>query len=79
MLKHVVFFKFRPETTEAQIQALEGGLGALPGTIPEILDFEFGRDVIRSERSFDLALVSGFADREALQRYQEHPRHQEVL
>ena len=34
---------------------------------------------MRSERSFDFALVSSFADMDALKRYNDHPDHQSVL
>jgi hypothetical protein len=79
MIKHVVVMKFKKDAQEAGIGELEKKLGALPGEIPEIKSYEFGRDVIRSERSYDFALVSVFEDIESLKRYQIHPRHQEVL
>jgi len=46
--------------------------------IGEIREFRVGRDVVRSERSYDLALVSAFDDLAAMQHYQVHPAHQEV-
>ena len=79
MITHVVLFKFKPETTEDQIQQLAEGLGALPQLIEEIREFRFGIDVVRSERSYDLGLVSSFDDLDALQRYQVHPEHQKVV
>jgi len=79
MLKHVVLFKFKPETTQAQIDALADGLGALPEIIEEIREFVFGLDIIHSERSYDFALVSLFDDLQAMQRYQVHPEHQKVI
>jgi len=79
MLKHVVLFKFKPEVKEADIVELEKRLAALPGAIPEIQEYLFGRDVIHSERSYDFALVSGFADLKAMERYQKHPQHLPVL
>jgi hypothetical protein len=79
MLTHVVLFKFKPETTAAEIQQLAEGLGGLPHVIEEIREFRFGTDVLRSERSYDLGLVSSFDDLEALQRYQVHPEHQKVV
>jgi len=79
MLKHVVLFKFNPDTSEAMIDQLIDGLAALPEQIPEIREFVFGRDIIGSERSYDFALVSMFDDLEAMQRYQGHPEHQKVL
>jgi hypothetical protein len=79
MLKHVVLMKFKADVVEKDISDLERGLGTLPEKIPEILGYEFGRDVVGSERSYDFALLSSFADLEALKRYQVQPDHQIVL
>ena len=79
MLTHVVFFKFKDETTDNEIQQLANGLNGLPGVIEEIREFRFGADVIHSERSYDFGLVSSFDDLEAMQRYQVHPAHQNVV
>ena len=79
MLRHVVFFKFKDGAREEEIVDLEKSLAELPPDIPEILSYEFGRDVVRSERSYDLALISTFKDLDAMQHYQKHPDHQIVL
>lgn len=79
MLHHIVLMKFKPGVSEDQIHNLEQMLDTLPNKIIEIQTYEFGRDIVRSERSYDFALVSGFANLEAMQRYQSHPDHQKVL
>lgn len=79
MIKHLVFMKFKPGVTDEQIEKLRNTLSALPGKIPEIREYSFGKDVMRSERSLDFALVSAFTDLESLKRYSEHPDHQSVL
>ncbi|MCL4510204.1 MAG: Dabb family protein [Bacteroidetes bacterium] len=79
MIKHIVFFKFKPSITENEIAKLKKGLSALPGLIPEIKHYEFGRNVIHSERSYDFALIAIFDDLNSLQRYSKHPEHQKVL
>jgi len=79
MLNHVVLIKFNKNVTDEMILELEGLLEELPNNIYEIHSFEFGRDIIHSDRSYDFALVSLFANIESLQRYQEHPDHQPVL
>lgn len=79
MITHVVFFKFKPETTPVEIQKLADGLGGLPEQIEEIREFRFGADFMHSERSYDFCLVSSFDDLDALQRYQVHPVHQKVV
>ncbi len=79
MLKHVVFMKFKAGVGDAEIRDLESSLAALPAVISEIQEYVFGRDVVGSERSYDFALVSAFADLDAMKRYQVHPKHQEVI
>ena len=79
MLKHIVFMKLKPEVTEADIAGLKKELGGLPAMIPEIKTFEFGQDILHTERSWDFALVSAFDDLEAMKRYQVNPDHQVVL
>ena len=79
MLRHLVFFRFKPGVREDEIIDLQDSLRSLPGRIPDISGFEVGRDVVRSERSYDLALFSTFEDLPAMQRYQVHPDHQAVV
>jgi hypothetical protein len=79
MLKHVVFIKFKEGITDTEIATLEKALGGLPAKIPEIKGFQFGRDIVRSERSYDFSLVSDFDNLEAMKRYQLHPDHVPVI
>jgi hypothetical protein len=79
MIKHIVLLKFKKDVQAEGIDALENALGALPDKISEIKSYEFGRDVVRSERSYDFGLVSVFEDIESMKRYQVHPKHLEVL
>ena len=79
MIRHLVFFKFKSETTEAERAELLALLHGLPGKIAEVQALEAGFDVVHSPRSFDLALVSTFADLAALGVYAKHPDHQPVV
>jgi len=79
MINHVVLMKFNSDVEDSDIKDLESSLNSLPDTIVEIHTYEFGRDVVRSERSYDFALVSLFANLPALKRYQNHPDHLKVL
>jgi len=79
MLQHVVLMKFKAEVDDARIDELERMLDDLPNQIVEIQTYEFGRDILHTERSWDFALVSGFANLNTLQRYQKHPAHLEVV
>jgi quinol monooxygenase YgiN len=79
MLIHVVMMKFKSGVEDSVIKELEKILEDLPNKITEIHSYEFGRDIIRSPRSYDFALVSLFANPEALERYRQHRHHQPVL
>jgi hypothetical protein len=78
MLIHIVCWKYKPETTEAERETHRAKLNNLPSVIPDILSFKVGADILHLERSFDTGLVATYPDRAALDAYTEHPSHQEV-
>jgi len=75
MINHVVLAKFKPGVGKADIEELERILGDLPNKIIEIQTYEFGQDLVHAAKSYDFAIVALFANLEALDRYQTHPRH----
>jgi len=79
MIKHVVLMKFKDGVEDEAFTELENRLGALPEIIKVIRGYEFGLDVVRSERSYDFGLVSEFDDLPSLEAYQCHPEHQKVV
>jgi hypothetical protein len=79
MLKHVVIFKFKKDAPESDKANVEKSLKELPGLISEIKGFEVGRDILHSERSYDMGLVSLFDNVDAMKRYQVHPAHVTVV
>lgn len=74
-MNHVVFFRF-PSIELAHDAASR--LRALEGVVPTLLSIEVGVDALRTERSWDLCLITRFADRAGLDAYQVHPAHHEV-
>lgn len=76
MLTHVVCFRFDDLDTATEACAR---LLSMRGKIPALQGIEAGVDTTRSERSFDLALVTRHADRAGLEAYGADPVHQEVL
>lgn len=76
MITHVVLFKLKDPSN---IQKTREVLLGMDGKIPQIRDLEVGVDVVRSQRSYDLALITRFDSMEDLQAYQVHPVHVEVL
>lgn len=78
MITHIVLFKLidrSPENISKTREALYG----LWGRVPQIRRIEVGVDLVRSERSYDLALVAWFSTLSDLEAYQSHPAHVEVL
>lgn len=76
MIKHIVFTKF--ENPDENVPAACALLNALPEKIPEIVSLETGRDVLHSERSYDMALIVTFRSFAALAVYDKHPEHGKV-
>ena len=78
MLTHIVCWKYKAETSDAEREEHVAKLRALPNVIPNILSFTVGRDILHLERSFDTGLVAVYPDRDALDFYTVHPEHQKV-
>ena len=78
MLTHIVCWKYKAETTEAEREEHRARLRNLPNVIPDILNFSVGADILHLERSFDTGLVATYPSREALDAYADHPEHQKV-
>jgi len=74
MITHIVFFKLSEPTADALASA-RNKLLSMQGKIPQLRHLEAGIDVIRSERSYDIALVTRFDSLDDLQAYQVHPYH----
>lgn len=78
MLTHIVCWKYKPAVDDATRRRHIQSLRALTGMIPDIESFQVGSDILNLERSFDTGLVAIFSDRDALDRYTDHPEHQKV-
>ncbi len=74
MITHLVFFKLTDPSPE-NTAATRGKLLSMEGQIPLLRHIEAGVDVIRSERSYDVALITRFDSLDDLQAYQIHPYH----
>jgi hypothetical protein len=74
MITHIVLFKLTDPTAE-NLTATRNKLLSMNGKIDQLRHLEVGVDLIRSERSYDIALTTRFDSLEALQAYQIHPYH----
>lgn len=77
MITHIVLFKLKDRSLRSVEKARDVLLG-LKGRIPQLRHLEVGTDVLHSERSYDIALVTKFDSLEDLEAYQKHPVHVEV-
>ena len=79
MLKHVVLMEFKKDAPDDCPQQVIAALKALPNLIPEIERLEVGIDTVGDPRCLDLGLIVRVADKEALQRYNDHHAHKRVV
>lgn len=76
MLTHVVLFCFPDLSVAAECR---DRMLSMKGQIPALIDIEVGVDIVRSGRSYDLALITRHTDLAGMEAYQVHPVHQELL
>jgi len=78
-LRHSVHFKFVPEATAAQKDAMVAALRAMPPKIPQIANFSCGVDAALADGNHGFALTVDFADSAAYLLYASHPAHVDVI
>lgn len=78
MLTHVVLFKLKTPD-DRTIAETKRRIAELKEKIPHIRSLEVGSDVLKSERSYDIALIVRLDSLEDLGAYQLHPAHQELV
>ena len=74
MIIHIVLFKIKDEF-KSEIPQLVQAFYGMVGKVDGLLQLEAGADILHSERSYDLALITVFRDRDAFDAYQTHPAH----
>jgi len=74
MIIHIVLFKLRDQSP-ANVAQTRGVLLSMIDKVPQLRHLEVGEDLIHSERSYDLALVTKFDSLDDLRAYQIHPYH----
>jgi hypothetical protein len=78
-LVHMVAFKFKPETSAAQIKEIEQAFAALPSKIPVILSYETGTNISpeKHDKGFTHGFILTFANDKDRDAYLVHPAHQD--
>ncbi len=75
MIRHMVFVRFKPDTTEEDVRAFERALAELSREIAKSSNWYFGPNLNPRDRTFDFATVCEFPDWSAFTEYIEHPAH----
>lgn len=78
MFTHIVFFRLK-DKSEGNINKAKEILLRTEGRVPTLRSIKVGIDVVRSARSYDLALVSTFDSCEDMDAYQVHPVHKDEV
>lgn len=77
MIRHIVLFKIKDEY-KSELPVLVQNFYGMKGKIEGLLDLEAGSDFLHSDRSYDVALITLFDNKESFQNYQTHPVHMPV-
>ena len=72
-------FRWSPEATAEQIDAVASALRALPAKIPEIRTFKCGPDIGKNAGNWDFAVVAEFDTLDDQIVYRDHPDHVRVI
>lgn len=79
MLRHVVLFRWKPGTSERDVESLERALAGMPKLCPSIRRYRFGRNLALQEGNFDFAVVADFDDAAGWREYWSNDAHQRLI
>lgn len=78
MFTHIVLFKVK-EPTKENLEFLEETLLSMNGNINELKELEVGVDVIKSDRSYDIGIITRFDSKEDYLAYDVNEYHVEKV
>ena len=78
MIKHIVCFKLK-DNSEENCKKAQEVLLSMKDNVELLRDIQVGVDFLQSERSCDVVLEVVVDDRAALEAYQNHPYHVNVV
>ena len=79
VLRHVVLFKFKDDTSSQQVREIVNAFRALPSKVDAICDFEWGTDVSveNLQQGFTHCFLVTFRSEADRAEYIPHPAHKE--
>ncbi|AXL11338.1 Dabb family protein [Microbacterium foliorum] len=82
MIRHIVSWKLAAEDADVraeQASEVARRLNALDGVVPQLRSISAGANVAYPDTNWDVTLVADFDSVAALEEYQVHPAHEEVV
>ncbi|MEN1786247.1 MAG: Dabb family protein [Bacteroidota bacterium] len=81
LLRHLVLFKFKAETTSEAVITLEQAFADLPSKIPEIVAFEWGLNNSPEglNEGFTHCFLVSFSNEADRDNYLPHPEHKKFV
>ncbi len=76
MIRSILLFKFKPDTTDAQIEAFHQALASVP--FERRRTFEFHRDLRLTDDAMDAIVIADFDDEAAYRAWVDDPAHNHV-
>lgn len=78
MIRHVVFFRWKPSFTPEIRDQWIAGLEAMIGKIPGMINLTHGADILKTEKSWDHVIIADFESLDDLETYNTHPLHEAI-
>jgi len=79
MFIHMFAFRLKPDVTSAQKEKIVAEIKKLQGRIPGLLETAVGMNVSPRAQGYEIGGVMKFPDQAAMETYNAHPVHQELL
>lgn len=79
MIRHVVVFEWKEDTSADQIDAVIRALAGLPAVIPQIVEYRFGTDLGLADGNAQFAVVADFDDQDGYEAYRDDPTHRSII
>ncbi len=78
MILHIATFAWKPEVTEARVEALTAALAEMAAQIPEIRSYSAGPNLHLRPGGKDYGVAAILDDAAGLDAYLDHPLHKAV-
>lgn len=78
MFRHVVMFRWKPETPAEAVAEVADRLGDLPAVIPQLRAYRLGSDAGVNAGNFDFVVVADFDSADDYVSYRDNEAHRSI-